>query len=139
MTIMLSTRGSADTIISFLVLLTVFLVVRKRYILAGLTFGLSIHFKVYPIMLSLLLYLYISNGKSFFNKDALKFTFWSIFAFGIFTYFFYRKYGWTFLYESTLYHFERKDFKHNFSPSFLFIYLNLDNIKKWHSLMLFLP
>ncbi len=105
MSILMSTRGSADTIISSLVLLTIYLVIKKNYLAAGLIFGLAIHFKVYPIILSLLVYLYIGWDKSFFNKDSIMFAITTITSLSFWTSLFYYIYGYTFLYESTLYHF----------------------------------
>lgn len=85
--------------------------------MAGLMFGFSIHFKVYPIILSLLFYLYIGLERKFLNINSIWFTIYTLLSLLSITYYFYLKYGWEFLYESTLYHFERKDFKHNYSPS----------------------
>jgi len=59
LTIVLSTRGSSDIIILFLVLLTVRLLLSHWIILAGLVYGLSVHFKIYPIIYSIPLCLFI--------------------------------------------------------------------------------
>jgi phosphatidylinositol glycan class M len=49
----ISTRGSADCIISMLVLLTLLLVMRRQPVLGGIVHGLAIHFKIYPVIYSL--------------------------------------------------------------------------------------
>lgn len=138
--IIISTRGSADTIISFLVLLTLYLINKKQYTFAGLVYGFAIHFKIYPVILGLLICLYISKDQFIINLKVIKFAFNTLISLSSLSYYFYLKYGWTFLYESTLYHFVRTDFKHNFSPHFLFIYLSKDKqISLSDSLVLFLP
>ncbi len=108
--------------------------------MAGLIYGFAIHFKIYPVIIGLLICLYISKDEFIINLKVIKFAFNTLISFSSLTYYFYLKYGWTFLYESTLYHFIRTDFKHNFSPQFLFIYLSKDKqISLSESLMLFLP
>lgn len=137
-----STRGNAESVVGALVLLTLYLVlVKKKMVLGGIIYGISIHFKIYPLVYSLALFLFISsenpNSKSltvfkkliskFTNRSSLIFTFWTIFTLIVLTIFFYWLYGWNFLYETYLYHLVRKDNRHNFSVYFYSIYLNSSN------------
>ncbi len=55
----LSTRGSNDNTISLLVFLTFYFLLKKQYVLAGIFYGLSVHFKIYPIIYSIVFYFYI--------------------------------------------------------------------------------
>lgn len=55
----LSTRGSNDNTISLLVFLTFYFLLKKQYVLAGVFYGLSVHFKIYPIVYSIVFYFYI--------------------------------------------------------------------------------
>ena len=122
--------------------------------MAGIFYGLSVHFKIYPIIYAIPLYLYIEcdeklivEGKrweafkrSLFSVNKLKFTLASAsVCVGLF-YLFYRIYGYECLYESLLYHFDRKDHRHNFSVYFYMIYELFDD-KASHFLALatFLP
>lgn len=62
MSIIISTRGNCDSIAVFLVLLTLYyLQVKKNYFVAGLTHGLSIHFRLYPVIYSLTYFMYLSG------------------------------------------------------------------------------
>lgn len=136
MTVALSTRGSNDNTISLFVYITFYFILKRRYFLAGLFYGLSVHFKIYPIVYSIVLYFYIDcdhnlieSGrkwealkKNFFTKNRIVFTLVSAFTFIGLTYFFYIVYGYEFLYESYLYHFVRKDNRHNYSVYFYMIY-----------------
>ena len=135
----LAIRGSNDNMIALLVCVTVFLMLKRWYVLAGLFYGLSIHFKIYPIIFSFVFYFYIdcdrgliASGGSpykaivskggFFTKDRLVFTFMTVATFLGFTAFFYHLYGYEFLYETYLYHFIRKDHRHNNSVYWYLIY-----------------
>ena len=62
-TIIMSTRGSNDNIIALLVFLTLYFIINKQYTYAGLIYGLSVHFKIYPIIYSFVFYLYIDCDK----------------------------------------------------------------------------
>lgn len=64
--------------------------------------------------------------KGFFTKDRLVFTFVSAFTFIGLTSLFYFIYGYEFLYEAYLYHFIRKDHRHNNSVYFYLIYQLFD-------------
>jgi phosphatidylinositol glycan class M len=61
LTINLCTRGSSDCIITFLVLITLVLIEIDLFYLAAFTFGFAIHFKLYPIIYTPTLYLYIAT------------------------------------------------------------------------------
>ncbi|CAJ0844879.1 831_t:CDS:2, partial [Entrophospora sp. SA101] len=49
----ISTRGSAESLISAMVLLSLYLMVVKRFKMASALYGLSVHFKIYPIIYSI--------------------------------------------------------------------------------------
>jgi phosphatidylinositol glycan class M len=61
--IQISTRGSNDNIISFLVFVSIWLLLKRHYVLAGFFYGLSVHFKIYPIIYSFVLYFFIDSDK----------------------------------------------------------------------------
>ena len=132
------TRGSNDNIITLLVFLAIYFVLMKQYIIGGILYGLSVHFKIYPIIYCFVFYFFIdmdrkliaegktlqaiTSLKGFFTKDRLVFTFFSAGTFIGLTGLFYYIYGYEFLYESYLYHFIRKDHRHNNSVYFYMIY-----------------
>jgi phosphatidylinositol glycan class M len=62
LTIVVSTRGSADAVPSLLVLLTLVFLKAKCVKSAGLAFGLAVHFKIYPIIYSLSIFLSLRTG-----------------------------------------------------------------------------
>ena len=140
---LMSCRGSNDQIIQALVFISMYLVLCKRYILGGFFFGLSIHFKIYPIIFSFVLYFFIDcdreliaqggspykaiiSKKGFFTKDRLIFTIMTVLTFVGLTYLFYVIYGYEFLWEAYLYHFVRKDHRHNNSVYWYLIYQLFD-------------
>ena len=95
---LMSTRGSADNITALLVFISLyFLKKKKNYFISGFFYGLSVHFKIYPIVISLILYLYISKNKNIINKEAIIFTLTSLITFLIITLFFYKLYGYKYL------------------------------------------
>jgi phosphatidylinositol glycan class M len=136
LTVNLSTRGSNDNLISLLVFIALYYLLKKQYILSAIFYGLSVHFKIYPIIYAPALYLFIDADfnlikqgkkweafkKGLISKDKLIFTLVSAGTFIGLTYYFYTVYGYEFLYETYLYHFERKDHRHNFSVYFYMIY-----------------
>lgn len=63
LTIQVSTRGSSDTIVVFLIYLMLLLLKKERYTLAALVYGFVVHFRIYPIIYCLPLYFYIDNHK----------------------------------------------------------------------------
>jgi len=156
-TVAISTRGSNDVMITVLVLLSVFLILRKWYVAAGIVYGLSIHFKIYPIMYSFVFYFFIDCDKSliasggspykaivskngFFTRNRLVFTFFTVVTLVGLTGVFYYIYGWEFLYEANLYHLVRKDHRHNNSIYFYLIYQLFDEPNSTLlGLLMFLP
>jgi len=55
----MSTRGSNDNLISLILFVGLYFLLKKQYVLAGIFYGLSVHFKIYPIIYAIPLYLYI--------------------------------------------------------------------------------
>lgn len=49
----ISTRGSAESVVNFLVIATFALLLEKRPVAAAISFGLAVHFKIYPILYAL--------------------------------------------------------------------------------------
>jgi len=131
-----STRGNAESVIGALVLLALYLVVVRRSLFLGaIVYGLAVHVKIYPIVYCLALFLYIDswsqtasrsilNIKTFFNRTRITFAIVTAATLAALTAVFYAMYGWTFLYETYLYHLVRKDNRHNFSVFFYHIYLS---------------
>lgn len=132
----LSTRGSNDNMTTLILFAAIYFLLKKRYALAGFFYGVSVHFKMYPIIYSIVFYFYIDNNSeliysgqkwkafftNFFTKNRLVFTFMSAGTFLGLTGYFYYVYGYEFLYEAYLYHFVRKDNRHNLSIYFYMIY-----------------
>jgi len=131
-------RGSNDNIISLFIFIALYYLLQRKFIIAGFWYGLAVHFKIYPIIYSFVLYFWIDmdykklkeqkpwqaivSKNGFFTKDRLLFTVVSASTFIGLTGFFYLIYGYEFLYEGYLYHFVRKDHRHNNSVYFYLIY-----------------
>ncbi|CAH1992290.1 unnamed protein product [Acanthoscelides obtectus] len=206
LTIAISTRGNSDSLAVFLVLLTLYFIQCKHYpFLAGIVHGISIHFRLYPIIYSLTYFMYFSKYSFYTTEDRrikkknlnavtnekvrkqlknventivessslgghkmmpvhdvdekktifkLKYLFYVIpnfdqlklisgclLSLGCFTVMFYKMYGYKFLYETYIYHFVRKDPKHNFSLYFYLQYLTawVKNIGMWQKVLMLLP
>lgn len=70
MSIAIATRGNCDSIAGFLVLATLyFLQCKKEYFVAGLIHGAAIHVRLYPIVYSLALFMYLSNFSFYESKN----------------------------------------------------------------------
>lgn len=65
LSIVISTRGNADTLSSLLVAATLLCLYAGKPTLAGMVHGMCIHMRLYPIVFSLPFYLSLSNGKRF--------------------------------------------------------------------------
>jgi len=126
-----STRGNAESIVSVLVVMALYYIMTNRIILGSIIFGLSVHFKIYPLMYAfpLLFYIDCEKASSMFypTKNRIKFALISAGTFFAITGIMYWIYGFEFLYESYLYHLIRKDHRHNFSVYFYYLYLSSVN------------
>lgn len=140
--IIISTRGSADTIVCFLVVITLFYLLQEKVCFGAFFFGLSIHFKIYPIIYSLLFIFYCMDldrkRKTRWYSYSMEFVVISCSTFFLCTFFFYYIYGYTYLFESFLYHASRIDIHHNYSIFFYLLYLQ-SSIQSIHSLWMWIP
>ncbi len=135
-----STRGNADTMVALMVVGVLSLLLDRSVWRSGMLFGFVVHFKIYPIIYALPIYFWIDMKRgSFFTKRRVKFTLISACTFFAIVGFFYLQFGWKFLYETYLYHFIRKDNRHNFSVYFYYFYLNYENVTFIQSAMAFVP
>lgn len=146
LTMVISTRGNGDSFSSFFVILTLYLMLqvknsplidnRQRFkvFTIGLLHGFTIHLRLYPLLFSLMYYLILAHYRWTTLVSLFKQIFWpnsnqillvlgTICSLLTLTAVFYHLYGWKFIYETYLYHFLRKDTKHNFSLYFLMQYL----------------
>ncbi|XP_076044074.1 phosphatidylinositol glycan anchor biosynthesis class M [Oratosquilla oratoria] len=129
-----STRGSAESLMAVLVLHTLFLMKSRYVFLAGLMYGTSVHFKLYPIIYSIPLYLSLTsdaNSNSLIkrlmpNKAKMKLVLGAAFSFFGLTILGFILYGEQYIEEGFLYHLTRTDTRHNFSVYFYLLYLSAD-------------
>ncbi|KAH3899030.1 related to GPI mannosyltransferase 1 [Saccharomycodes ludwigii] len=128
MVITISTRGNAESVLCFIIMLCFYLLQKQHYILGGIAYGLSIHFKIYPIIYCIpMFYYYGFITKNFkISKRILilfKIAISSISTILALNYLMYKIYGYEFIYHSYLYHLIRTDHRHNFSIWNLLLYL----------------
>lgn len=70
LSIAIATRGNSDSIAGFLVLSVLyFLQVKKRCFIAGVLHGIAIHVRLYPIIYSLSLFMYLSSFSFYETED----------------------------------------------------------------------
>ena len=130
----ISSRGSAESVVAILVLVTVYLLKQRLPLLTGFFLGLSIHFKIYPIIYCLPIYLSFSTDqelkilwKRFLPTLAkIKVVIGVLIGFFVPTAFGYKLYGFDYIEESFIYHIVRSDTRHNFSVYFYLLYLSAD-------------
>lgn len=90
-TVTISSRGNAEAVQICLVVMTLFAVLNDRLILAGVFYGLSVHFKIYPVIYGapFLLYLTYKHAPLESRKDGFLMlmyrvvTSWSNWLFGL--------------------------------------------------------
>lgn len=119
----ISTRGNMETILSVLLLFTLYGIrqSRRHYdILAGISYGLVVHLKIYPIIYSFSFFLWLYSKQ---KKRAILFTIVSASTFILLAMWMYSIYGYPFLHHTYTYHITRQDHRHNFSLYFYGLYL----------------
>ena len=57
-----STRGSAESVMAFMVLQSLDFLLRKKIVAAAFFYALSVHLKIYPITYALSIYLYLGSN-----------------------------------------------------------------------------
>ena len=139
LTLTVSTRGNADVMVTCAVIGAIYCLTLRKLTLAALLYGFSVHFKMYPIIYapSFIFYLHQHFPDSSalqtkyqlskywgLNTAMFKFTIVSASLFFYLLLQCYYWYGYEFLYETYLYHFIRKDPRHNFSVYFYNMYLD---------------
>ncbi|CAI4034424.1 hypothetical protein SMKI_10G2150 [Saccharomyces mikatae IFO 1815] len=132
MVITISTRGNAESVLCCLIMFTLYYLQKGRYAIAGLFYGLSIHFKIYPIIYCIPITVFIYYRKS---KQGSRAQLTSLLNIGLSTlmtllgcgYAMYKMYGYDFLDQAYLYHLYRTDHRHNFSIWNMLLYLDSAN------------
>ncbi|KAI3630751.1 hypothetical protein MIR68_012186 [Amoeboaphelidium protococcarum] len=145
--IAISTRGNAECIIVLLVIITIYLLQNQKLLLAGMIYGVSIHWKIYPLIYAPSIAFFIcsrSNTLSASIPRILKFGVASLLSLGGLTAVFYQRYGMDFLHNAYLYHIGRRDHRHNFAIYNTLMYMQVtaaDNLSaiRYSSILTFLP
>ncbi|CAE6459355.1 unnamed protein product [Rhizoctonia solani] len=136
----ISTRGSAESVLGAMVVTTHSLILADRLDWAALMFGLSVHFKIYPIIYGVSILAWIDKHEPLrlswnsVTRRRIRFTLLSALSFFLLGGLMYAIWGHPFLEHTYLYHLTRRDHRHNFSPYFYPIYLNYDQIESYNSL-----
>lgn len=148
LTATVSSRGNAESLLSVLVLSVLYLLLSNRPMLSAALFGLAVHLKIFPIIYSLPLYLFLDANyptqqnstanptrkssnrnilRCFLSPLRLKYTATSVAVFMAATLLCYIWCGERFIQEAYLYHVTRRDTRHNFSVYFYMLYLVQDS------------
>ncbi|OQR66327.1 GPI mannosyltransferase 1-like [Tropilaelaps mercedesae] len=125
-TMAISSRGSFEPIQCCLVHFSLWLALKRSYLLCGLIWGFSVHMKMYTVIYGLAFYIWANVYTSASglrdmlipNTSRVLLGIGALLGFGLPTGYFYNEYGNKFLYETFLYHLQREDTQHNYSPMF---------------------
>jgi phosphatidylinositol glycan class M len=113
----ISTRGNCDSIISFLIILTIACISMGFEVFGAVIYGIAVHFRIYPAFFALSIIVLM-------KRNSLRFGFISFLVFIVITFIFFSIYRAPFLEETYLYHLHRVDFRHNFAapwyPNYVF-------------------
>ena len=127
--LVVSTRGSSDSIQTLLVLAVFSCLMVNRIAAAGLLFGLAIHVKVYPVIYAPAIYLLLAeelpNGVLLSHRlwnpfcwKRMSFSVCALISFCSSTALCWHLYEDRYVSEAWIYHIRRKDVQHNFSVYF---------------------
>lgn len=143
LTAVVSSRGNVESLLSTLVLATIYCIMQKRLTIAAAFFGLAVHMKIFPAIYTLSFLLLLDENysgkrpsswwKNLLNGARVKFALISGAVFFAVSWLCYFQYGHEFIYNAYLYHVTRRDTRHNFSIYFYMLYLIQDS---WHSSLL---
>ena len=130
----MSTRGSCDSLLAVLTLLTLRAALQRRHCVCGAFLGCATHFRVFPIIHALPLGLWCllgsgpHRGAKWHHRLAppAAFSLSFVAAFLLLGGACYAAHGWAFVEQAYGYHVTRRDPRHNFSPWFLPAYLGHD-------------
>lgn len=128
----ISTRGSAESLVCAVVMATFYAFQQKRLVFGSVLFGLAVHLKIYPIIYSLPLLMVLGDmaQKQHAKLVCAERVWFFVISAGVFLLLglvMYAVYGSEFVNETYLYHLTRKDHRHNYSMSFLPIYLQFQS------------
>ncbi|KAI3402729.2 GPI14 [Candida oxycetoniae] len=132
MVITISTRGSSESILTSMIMLSLYNIVGKQNIwTSAFWLGVAIHFKIYPIIYLPSIMLYLTNNTSpiirlpvlnLINWQNMKYLLMTTVTFLTLTAIMHLAYGREFLDNSYFYHFTRLDHRHNFSVYNMLLY-----------------
>ncbi|KAJ4266223.1 GPI mannosyltransferase 1 [Fusarium torreyae] len=138
----ISTRGSSEGLLGVLTMGLLWAVERRKFSLAAIILGLSVHFKIYPFIYAPAIVWWMDDerlGKvtkpaprpsnaqeaisNFFTPDRLKFGLLSLITFLVLNLIMFSIYETPFLTHTYFHHVTRIDHRHNFSPYNVLLYL----------------
>ncbi|CCF58345.1 hypothetical protein KAFR_0E01910 [Kazachstania africana CBS 2517] len=122
MVITISTRGNAESLLCFIIVLFLLLFERGYDVLGAIIFGLSIHLKIYPIIFALPITVYLYRTRKRATVKIFLVGLMTLLTIVALTLVMYNKYGYQFLDQTYLYHLYRSDHRHNFSIWNLLLY-----------------
>lgn len=133
-----STRGSSDMLLTFLCMAVIVKFNEHKYGTAGAILGFATHFKLYPIIyvFPLLCALWETTARHTWQtrltrvvNSTARSAFFATLMFTLPTLLCFFCFGWEYVDEALLHHFHREDHRHNFSPYWLLMYLNMGRRK----------
>ncbi|XP_035220771.1 GPI mannosyltransferase 1-like [Stegodyphus dumicola] len=136
LSIIISTRGNAESVMVVLVMLSIYLYQSSYPFLFGCIYGVAIHVKIYPCIYAVTFYSILTSFSEtvyglkklktilYPNRKKCLFVTGTIIGFAIPTIISIVLYGDEYVHEALLYHVTRKDIRHNFSPYFYILYLS---------------
>ncbi|KXN73899.1 glycosyltransferase family 50 protein [Conidiobolus coronatus NRRL 28638] len=135
----ISTRGNCESVLILLILSSFYYFLNNKFIKGSILFGLSVQFKLYPVIYSVALLVLPSGCHSLINTTRIELFLYSAATFFLLNAIFYLQFGSEFLEHTYFYHVTRKDHRHNFSIWFLPLYLTYNKSSIVQALISFVP